>query len=60
MFGHLAEVGGFIRLEVLPMRIPAVLGGSAPGYGTHLCDDYPLIAVRSGRTPMMFMTRVRL
>jgi hypothetical protein len=43
------------------MRIAAVLGGgSATGYGAHVCDDYALIAVRKGWTPMMFMTRVRL
>jgi hypothetical protein len=27
---------------------------------TDVWDDYALIAARSGRTPMMFMTRVRL
>ena len=33
VFGHLAVFGGLFSLERLLMRIPAVLSGSATGYG---------------------------
>jgi len=44
------------RLLALLMRTPAVLDSRQP----HVDGDYALIVARSGRTPMMFMTRVRL
>ena len=47
-------------LEVLLKRVTAVLGGSAMADGCVAAGDYALIAARSGWTPMMFMTRVRL
>src|SRR5690242_17290803 len=52
--------------------LPSLLSGSAPDAGfkpfwaalrqvrAHICDDYALIAARSGGIPMIFMTRVRL
>ena len=48
-----------VGLEVLLMRVAAVLGVRS-GRGTHIGDDYALIAARSGWVPMMFITRVRL
>ena len=47
MCGHFSGFGGSFCLEVLLMRIPAVLGGSAAGT-THVSDDYVLIAAMSG------------
>jgi hypothetical protein len=52
--------------------LAASLPGSAPGAVSRrrgrlgdrmracVCEDYALIAARSGWTPIMFMTRVRL
>jgi hypothetical protein len=46
VFGHLAVFGGLFRLERLLMRIPAVLSGSATGYG-HMCfSELPFGEVR--------------
>ena len=42
------------------MRIPANLERFRNSRRPHSGDDYALIADRSGWTPMMFMTRVRL
>jgi hypothetical protein len=56
--GPFAELGGFLVLESLLIEFPAVMAACSrrrtPGV------DYALMAARSGRTPMMFMTRVKL
>ena len=59
VFGHLAVFGGLLCLERLLMRIPAALR-LYDRMRVHICDDYARIAASSGRTPMMFMMRVRL
>jgi hypothetical protein len=56
--GHFSGFVGSFRLEVLLMRIPAVRFCNSRR--RHVCDDYALIAARSGWVPMMFITRVRL
>ena len=58
--GHFTWFGGFSLLEMLVTRVPAVLGVFADVRWTHVGDGYALIAARSGWTPMMFITRVRL
>ncbi len=47
MRGHFAGFGGFGPEVCLLKRIPAVLGGSATGRRTPVCDDYALIAAMS-------------
>jgi hypothetical protein len=42
------------------MGIPAVRGSSNNSGRRRLAANYALIAAKSGWTPMMFMTRVRL
>ena len=42
------------------MRASSRPGLFRNGGRTHVGGDYALIAARSGWTPMMFMTRVRL
>src|SRR5262249_12739635 len=61
-FGEVAMLRRFcplFLLEVLLMRNPAILGALRQETA-HVCDDYAVIAARSGWTPMMFMRRVRL
>ena len=60
MRGHFCGFGGSFCLEVLLVQIPTVLGRFCNDRRTHVSDDYALISAKSGWTPMMFMTRVRL
>jgi hypothetical protein len=55
--GHFAEFCGFFVLESRLNEFPAV--AACNSRGTHV-GGYARIASRRGRTPMMFMTRVRL
>jgi hypothetical protein len=50
----------FFVLESLLFGMPALPVGSATADGRMSAGSYALIAARSGWTPMMFMTRVRL
>jgi hypothetical protein len=59
MFGHLAKFRGFSVWKA-PDAVFNRLGWLCDRIRAHVCDDYALIAARTGWTPMMFMTRVRL
>ena len=61
--GRVWSAGGVWRLlglEALLVRFSGRLGRLGDRMRAYVCDDYVLIAARSGWTPIMLMTRVRL
>ena len=59
MFGQVAEIATFLPGSA-PNADSCLPGRLCDQIRAQLCDDYVLIAARSDRTPIMFMTRVRL
>jgi hypothetical protein len=59
VLGQLAEVGGFSAWKCSWCGFPPA-GAARDKMRAYVCDNYVLIAARSGWTPIRFMTRVRL